>query len=122
MTLLAELPGQGAVYEIVPYGVPHTVNDHCLVFNADSYAGEGRLLNLELPLISEWLYGTPRDFQLSEDGLALTYWSQGYERWEVNLGAPGGPTLKDYFYTLDLTTGRTTVTSQVSDGWVVPES
>ena len=63
----------------------------------------------------------PRDFRLSEDGLTLTYWSQGYERWEVNLGVPGGPTLKDYFYTLDLTTGRTTVTSQVSDGWVEPE-
>ena len=121
MTLLAELPGQGAVYEVIPYGVPHTVNDFCLVFNADSYAGEGRLLNLEVPFISEWLYGTPRDFQLSEDGLTLTYWSQGYERWEVNQGVPGGPTLKDYFYTLDLTTCRTTVTSQVSDGWINPE-
>lgn len=115
LTLLAELPGHGAIYEAVPYGLPHHVNDIYLVFNADSYVGEGKLLELELPLASAWLSSLPANIVLSEDGLTLTYEAQGYAWSEIVQGAPGGPVLKDYRYTLDLTTGQTRVTSQIAE-------
>lgn len=107
VNLLAEIDGQGGVYEVLPSGLPHIINGFYFVFSADSYAGEGRILSLAVPQADTWMGSVPTNFQLMEEAHTLTYEAQGYDRAELS-----GGTLKDYRYTLDLTTGMTTVTSR----------